>query len=87
MDDYPEHDKVAKAREAGSEEVARFYDWLMKQGLILCTYATDPDWNDEVLIPSSTTKRVLINDFYGIDPWKLELEKRQILDGLTALNH
>lgn len=80
MSDYPEHDKLKAAREAGSEQIGEFLEWLLER----YTLAFLDERNDERLVPSYLPITTLLAQYFGVDLVALEHEKRAMLDEVRA---
>lgn len=72
---YPEHEKLKK-RERDALLIGNFYDFIQEQGWELA------EWSNEAerLIKVYKRPEEIIGLFLGIDPKKLEAEKRAMLD-------
>ena len=76
--DYPEHEK-AKTLCREIEAVREFIDWLQKEkDLDICEF--HDDGRRDPYFPYQGSVSNLLEEFFGIDPRKLEAEKRQMLD-------
>jgi hypothetical protein len=74
----PELDKQRAVIESGaSNTLTEFYDWLRDNGYQLAKWGE----NDR-LYGIAVRPEQLFADFFGIDPYKIELERRAILDAL-----
>lgn len=78
---YPMCEKWAKACDKnGALAILEFMDWLLNtQGIQLSSY-TDPD--SERLMPLYTKAEDFVFDFFGIDKFKLEKERSEMLKSL-----
>jgi len=93
MSEYPEHEKL-KSLMPQRNTVQEFLDWLedgdkgtghpdLEDKSIELAYDCD-DWGE--LRAIHWTKADIIGKFLGIDPVKLEVEKRQMLDEIRGEN-
>ena len=71
-----------------------FMEWLQEQGLFLCRYETEADvkakgekplkdgsyFTCPYPIPVSKTIESRLYEYFGLDPGKLEVERREILE-------
>lgn len=71
--EYPECEKL-QGLEAEHRAIMEFHEYLAGKGFIICEYL------DDTLVPVSKSAQALIFDTYGVDPVKLEAERRQILE-------
>lgn len=86
MNDYPEHEKQHKIIEF-SQKCGEFLDWLQEEkGLFLAIYGKKITNADQLYIADPSIPRLLA-EFFEIDPEKLEVEKREMLEELRAMNH
>ena len=74
--DYPEHEKV-RAIQRESQAIGEFMDWLQEEKNIGFAYFEE-GLGDVLLSTPSLLK--LLEEFFGIDPKKLEAEKQAMLD-------
>lgn len=95
---YPEHDKLSEISEA-SQAIGEFLESLNAKGIELAAYGTgDPSldsadenstWHKghpERLYPVHTPIQTLLAEHFEIDTDALEAEKRQMLEGIQAMN-
>lgn len=75
----PELDKMAKAREEGSETIGAFLEWLQGKGLVLCTWIEEPN-APEGWRPDSRGIQRLLADYFGVDLVKVEAERLALLE-------
>lgn len=75
MSKYPEHEKLKK-REKDALLVGDFYDFLNEQEWEIAKY----DDKSERLFPIRLRPEEIIGLFLGVDPRKLEAEKRAMLE-------
>lgn len=73
---YPEHDKLSAQSDA-QVTLAEFLDWLASQGLVITRFAENGEFSHEL-------GQSLVYSFFGVDPVKLERERRQMLDELRS---
>ena len=77
---YPEHAKLraAKQTDDATQLVGEFVDWLQdEKGVHLMA------WRQGLPLPAPPF-RDLMHEFFGVDPVKLEEEKRQMLEDIRA---
>jgi hypothetical protein len=99
MSEYPECEKMSRAREEGSQKIGEFLEWLETQGIHLVTELTDEqleelaDGDDPGLDcewrhyrQCMKTREQLIADFFGIDLKKVEEERRAMIEALRKEN-
>lgn len=80
---YPEHEKL-KARESDSRLLSAFYDFMVhEQCWLIAEYEDD---GGDRLYPIRLRPDEIIGLFLGIDPKKLEAEKRTMLDEIRQAN-
>lgn len=79
----PELDKMAKAREDGSETIGAFLEWLQSQGLTLCTWF-GADMREQGWRPDSRGIQRLLADYFGVDLVKVDAERMEILKHLRG---
>jgi len=74
----PECDKLVKVSKE-SQSIGAFLDWLLgEKGFVICeSYETDNDY-----VPISPGIEGLLSEYFKIDPVKVEIERRKILDSL-----
>ncbi|KKL98792.1 hypothetical protein LCGC14_1820880 [marine sediment metagenome] len=77
MKHYPECEKL-QGLEVEHRAIMEFHDYLASKGFVICEYIEDD------LIHVSKSAQALIFDTYGIDPVKLEAERRQILEDVRG---
>jgi hypothetical protein len=92
---YPEHEKLHKVKDL-SQSCGEFLDWLQNEKFIrLCTLEDErtinEDEEDEEELPAgfyqiNQSNTSLLAEYFGIDPNKLEEEKRQMLDEIRTAN-
>lgn len=75
----PECEKMAKARERGSQAIGEFLEWLQGEGYQI------GEWGDEEMYPVHKSPEQWIADFFGIDLAKVEQECRLILARLEVV--
>lgn len=78
---YPECEKLSGA---ASERLSieSFFDWLDDKKFTVCERSEGINWSE--YLPVTTSRDRLILDFLGVDPVKLEAERRAMLDELQA---
>lgn len=82
MSDYPEHEKLGKITDK-SQICGEFLDWLRNErGIVLADWSQQSD----ILYPVHISTMNLLAEFFGIDPVKIENEKRAMLDETRAIN-
>jgi len=70
---FPEHDKLGKVRDR-SQATGAFLEWMREEkGWVIAKL-----FDDEYLPIHLTTERIL-GEYFGIDPVRLEAEKRAML--------
>lgn len=74
--DYPEHKKV-RAVQRESQAINDFMEWLQEEKNI--GFAYFEEGLGDVLL-STPSLMELLEEFFGIDPEKLEAEKQAMLD-------
>lgn len=84
MSDYPEHEKLHEVKDQ-SQACGQFVDWLAEEkGIHLAEWINVYDeWEDEhkqELVYARPRLTALLAEHFGIDEYKLELEKRAMLD-------
>lgn len=79
MSKYPLHDLLHERIEE-ARTIGNFLDWLDEQDICLCVPSYDDE--DGGYCFDYMSKEARIGAFLGIDPAKLEKEKRQMLDEL-----
>lgn len=80
----PELDKMYAAREGlGTEDIGAFLDWASDEGMTLCESR-----DSEVMpwLPVRQSINDLLMRYAGIDPGKVEQERRALLDYQRHLN-
>lgn len=78
--EYPEHDKLRKIADE-SQALGEFIDvGIPQMGLVLC------DARDENgrLWPTSKSVDSILSEYFGIDRYKLEAEKREMLEKIRS---
>lgn len=84
MPKYPEHDKLEKIHDQ-SQAIGEFLDWLGEEkGIFLAQRSPDRASFEfgPAIVMDLTPKIKHIEEFFEIDPVKLEKEKRQMLKEL-----
>lgn len=82
-DNYPEHEKQHKIKDF-SQKCGEFVDWLQKEkGLVLAVYGKRVT-NADKLYPADPSIPQLLAEFFKVDPQKLEVEKREMLEAMRA---
>ena len=77
--DYPEHEKL-KAIHPQSQAIGEFFDWLQNEkAVVLGVWQVSSAGVDEIF-PTYQPIQEMLEEFFDIDPKKLEAEKRQMLD-------
>lgn len=83
----PELDRL-RAVLPKAELLTEFVDWLNGQGIALCSLQeTGRTWTDgpeRLWLPHSEPYERLFERFFGLDPNKMETERRALLDYLRA---
>lgn len=76
VSEYPEHEKL-KAISHYSQRIGEFLEWCSyEKGFSLC-FMNGDDYHPINILPND-----LLAEFFEIDKWKLEDEKRAMLDEL-----
>lgn len=90
MSDYPEHDKLQKAREElRTQEIGEFVEWLESEGYRICervTYETLGGFQTTEFLPMRISLTDVLAKYAEVDMAVIEREKRQMLDELRAAN-
>lgn len=76
---YPECEKLAALRNERST-ICDFLEWLGERGMFLCRYEND----SQLPWPISASADELAMKYLGIDPVKLEQERRAMLAEFEA---
>jgi hypothetical protein len=85
MSDYPEHVKLENL-DGHNQTAGEFLDWLVNdKGFSLCKWQEREETEDysepSGYSPTHVSINTLLNEFFDLDPDKLEAEKREILEG------
>ncbi|MCK5615476.1 hypothetical protein KAR91_77145 [Candidatus Pacearchaeota archaeon] len=80
MAEYPECEKL-KAVEKEHRGILEFCDYLMAKGIFFCDGRINSEGD---IVPYSQPVQQLIYDCYGIDPDKLESERRAMLESIRG---
>lgn len=75
MSKYPEHEKIKKYGDA-PQYVSEFLEWLSNAGYSIHRVTYNDEGKTQVERPSITET---LNEWMGVDPKKLEKERRQML--------
>ena len=79
MPPTPELDEQSAAREAGSQEIGEFLQWLHEEkGYVIGLFVA----GDQFPVVVYDGIDVLLADYFDTDLTKVEQERREILDGL-----
>ncbi len=81
LPEYPEHEKL-KAKQKEVSVLSEFYDFMGEQGWEIAAF----DDKSERLFPIRQRPDEIIGMFLGIDPKKLEAEKRAMLEEIRKAN-
>jgi len=74
MSEFPEHDKLHRIKDK-SQAVGEFIEWMRGRGIEFCLY----DEEEDELVPFQDSIEKILASYFGIDPAKLEEEKRQMI--------
>ena len=77
-DKYPESDKVAAVSKE-SQACGEFLDWLKQEKKLELCEREGGEW-----LPTFCPTQRLLEEFFGIDPNKLEAERRAMLDEMRG---
>lgn len=75
---YPESDKVLAVQKQ-SQACGEFLDWLKQEKLLMLCEDINGEW-----MPTFKSTEKLLQEFFDIDPDKLEKERRAMLDELRG---
>lgn len=81
LPEYPEHEKL-KARQRDVGLLSEFYDFIGEQGWEIAEWNRD----SERLLTVRQRPGEIIGMFLGVDPKKLEAEKRAMLEKIRKAN-
>jgi len=80
---YPEHEKLKKVSDR-SHEIFDFLHWLgKKKGIVLAEWGENEHGREE-LFPTYYPVRGALAEFFQIDLYKIEQEKRAMLDSMRG---
>ena len=77
--DYPEHEKV-KALYREIEAIREFMEWLKEEKEVTLARWDETDVEEGGLHVVNYHITDLLEEFFGIDPAKIEAEKQEMLD-------
>lgn len=81
----PECDNLA-ALMGNIDAITEFFEWAGEQGYQVGKYQPIEGYRDEQFMPVSRTPHELALESLGLDPKKLETERRALLDYQRRLN-
>lgn len=62
--------------------IHEFLEWLGSKGMFIARYEEVEEYSEARLLPVTGLQSDMVHDFLGIDPVKLEKERRELLESL-----
>ena len=84
-DPYPEHQKLHAVVDQ-TQAIGEFMEWLGTQQYIVCEWQARTGEDPAGYYPVQRPINSWLAQYFGIDPAKIEAEKRHMLDTIRAAN-
>jgi len=84
-EDYPECEKLSRVYDQ-IVAITQFMEWLGSKKIILGTWIKPIEGVDEAFYPCMKGTREFLNEYFGLDPEKMEKERRKMLMKLRIEN-